>query len=181
MVTTLVVALTTPTVNSDTTNTNVNSQQISLQRDSGVVRITRPGNYTVSGSVNDGGLVVNVDDGTVTITLDGAKIVNNYGPAISIEKAGGTVNVVARENTNNYLTNGLFGDDTGAVIYSYGSLGISGSGALYLNARHGEGIVTKGHLEVTDTTIVINGAFHNPNSTTEVNEIKDLPLDEGDL
>ena len=105
----------------------------------GVVTITEGGIYAVSGTLDDGRIIVNAGSADVTVALNGASIVCSYGSPLYIYQAG-TATVHLMEGTENTLTDGesyTFSDslssaadeEPNACLYSKEDLVIEGAGA----------------------------------------------------
>lgn len=136
----------------DTTLTNSTNIEIK----DNVITIKSGGEYTITGSLDDGQIVVDTGD-AVTLNLQDVTIHNEDGPAIYIEDADGgtTINLVA--GTVNTLSDGNTHSDeeTTAVIYSKDTLYLDGSGTLIVNANANDGIVSKDSFTIYDGTYVI--------------------------
>ena len=138
--------------------------------DGSVVTITAGGVYAVSGTLEDGRILVNAGNAEVTIALNGADITCSYGSPLYVYSAKtATVHLVAgMENT---LTDGAdytFADnlssaadeEPNACLYSKDDLVIEGAGTLTVNANYNNGITSKDTLEVYDGTIIVNAVNH---------------------
>ena len=75
------------------------------EAEGGVVTITEGGIYAVSGTLDDGRIIVNAGSADVTVALNGASIVCSYGSPLYIYQAG-TATVHLMEGTENTLTDG---------------------------------------------------------------------------
>lgn len=137
----------------DTTLTN--STNITIKDN--VVTIKSGGEYTVTGTLDDGQIVVDTGD-AVTLNLLNVTIHNEDGPAIYIEDADGatTINLVA--GFVNTLSDGETHSDeeTTAVLYSKDTLYLDGSGTLIIEANTNDGIVSKDSFTIYDGVYIIN-------------------------
>lgn len=112
----------------------------------GVITITAPGTYRVTGSLSNGRLVVNSKDpGTVDLVLSDASIASSTSSPLTI-LAAGAVNLTLASGTSNSLsdasiyTSGTAGEVLpDAALFSAVDLTIGGTGALKVqgNAQHG--------------------------------------------
>jgi len=126
----------------------------------GTVTITSPGTYSLAGSLTDGQVVVNAEDGVVGLVLNGVDINSSTGPAIHVISAQQAVIVLA-EGTENHVSDGSSRanegteDEPNAAIFAMADLTISGSGSLAVDGNYNDGIATKDGLVVTGGTIAV--------------------------
>ena len=139
----------------------------------GVVIITAPGTYAVSGTVDDRRIVIDAPDADVTVALNGADITCSYGSPLYIYQAGAAT-VHLMEGTENALTDGTgysFADsysseadeEPNACLYSRADLVIEGAGDLTVTANYDNGITSKGALEIYDGAISVTAIGHGIN------------------
>ena len=105
-----------------------------------VITITNPGDYTFSGSLSDGRIVIDVSEGTVHVTLNGVDITSSERDVI-YSKDSAEVCVIAADGTDNTLV----------------------SGNIY------NGIQTKGTLALQDVQLTVNAVHHGVKSKQEMN------------
>jgi hypothetical protein len=126
----------------------------------GTVTIAAPGTYSLSGSLTDGQVIVDVEDGTVGLVLNGVDISSSTGPAIYILNAQEAVIVLA-DNTQNQVSDGDARasegteDEPTAAIFSMADLTIAGSGSLEVDGNYQDGITSKDGLMITGGAITI--------------------------
>ena len=125
----------------------------------GTVTITEEGTYLVSGTVEDGQLIINaVDSAKVHLVLSGLTMTNNDGPCILVTGADkvfvtladGTENTLSDAGTEYVQTDSDVNAD--GVIYSKSDLTFNGSGTLTINAGYKHGIVCNDDLVFTGGT-----------------------------
>ena len=122
----------------------------------GAVTITAAGSYVVSGSLDDGQLVVNAgENDKIQIILNGVSIHCEDHAALYIKQAD-KVFLTLAEGSDNTLTDGttytLNADDDSnvdGVIFSKADLTINGGGSLTVTASYKHGIVSKDDLVIT--------------------------------
>lgn len=121
----------------------------------GVVIIRQEGTYLVSGTLEDGQLVVDAaDTEKVQIVLQGVSIDCSDHAALFIKQAD-KVFLTLAEGTENTLGSGssyALGDDDSnvdGVIFSRADLTMNGSGSLAVNAAYKHAVVSKDDLVVT--------------------------------
>ena len=126
----------------------------------GTVTVNGPGTYLVSGTLANGGIVVNADkQDKVQLVLNDVSISSDTGAAIYVAQAD-KVFVTLAERTSSTLTNGgRFAQDADgeidAVIYAKDDLTLNGSGSLTINSPAGHGIVGKDDVTVTGGSYAI--------------------------
>ena len=126
----------------------------------GTVTVNGPGTYLVSGTLANGGIVVNADkQDKVQLVLNDVSISSETGAAIYVAQAD-KVFVTLAEGTSSTLTNGgRFAQDADgeidAVIYAKDDLTLNGSGSLTINSPAGHGIVGKDDVTVTGGSYAI--------------------------
>lgn len=141
------------------------------------ITITQAGTYIVSGTLDDGQIVVDLpgDEGKTQIVLDNASIHNEDGPALQVDQAD-KVFVTLAQGSANSLSDGsdyaLEGEDDGrdATVFSRDDLTINGSGALVVTGNHYHGIVSKDDAVITggDITITARQDAVNANDALKI-------------
>lgn len=136
------------------------------QASGAVVTITQNGDYYLSGTLNDGQIIVDVDKDAddVRLHLDGADITCTQGAPIYIQKAK-QVYIQLEDGTENTVTDTadyVFApeeDEPDAAIFSKGDLCFLGTGSLtvtgnYDMAIHGKDVVSINQAGTYDLTAV---------------------------
>lgn len=135
---------------------SVSSDSSAVSVDGDMITINKGGEYTISGSLQDGGIVVNAANAEVTLILDGVIIANENGPAIVFANTVESY-VVLADGSENILTDGMVEDENyDAALYSVASLTLSGNGTLTVNGRSQEGIATEKHMTFNGGTYYIS-------------------------
>ena len=127
--------------------------------------ITSAGAYSISGSLDDGQIIVDTEDeGIVELILNGVNITNTSSAPIFVSSASEVVISLA-EGSSNTVTDGtayVFADaetdEPDAAIFSKSDLIITGSGALTVNANYKNGIASKDTLTIENGIITVNAA-----------------------
>ncbi len=143
------------------------------EADGGVITITAGGTYAVSGSLDEGRIIVNAPDADVILALNGASITCSYGSPLYIYKSS-TTTVHLMEGTENTLTDGesyTFADslssaaeeEPNACLYSKSDLIIQGAGALTVNANYNNGLTGKDTLTIYDAVLTVTAVNHGIN------------------
>ncbi len=124
-----------------------------------VAKITSAGNFRISGTLNDGQILVNSEeDGIVRLILDDADITSSTSAPIYIKNAE-KVLVYLEENTTNSLIDGssyTYDDaeeeEPNATLFSKENLTLAGEGTLEINANFNDAINTKDGLIISGGT-----------------------------
>lgn len=116
------------------------------------VVISAGGSYQISGSLSNGGVIVNAPDQAVELVLDNVSITNSQGSAILVQAASDALISLADGSVND-LSDGS-DTDYDAVIYGVVSLTIDGGGTLNVTGNVEEGIAS-------DANVVINNGIIN--------------------
>lgn len=127
------------------------------------IKITAPGNYTFSGSLNNGQIIVDDETyGVVRLILNNVTIKSNFSSAIFIKNASKVI-IVTPENTTNTLidaTTYTFDDtinqEPNATIFSKEDLSFTGNGKLNIEGNLQDGIASKDGLIFKSGNININ-------------------------
>ena len=144
--------------------------------DGSTITITEEGVYIVSGTLEDGQIIVDASDSDkVQIVLDGVNINCETNAAIYVREAD-KVFITLAENSSNTLGGGneytQIDDNTvDGVIFSKSDLVCNGTGSLTIEADYKHGIVSKDDLVITGGTYKIAAA---DNGITAKNQIKIL-------
>lgn len=152
---------------SKTTSINLNGQGASVDGSGATVKdnvisITGAGTYAVSGKLDDGQIVIDVQDNeTVRLILNGAEIHSDSSAPIYVKKAGKTI-ITLQKGTNNqvsdndsYVFPGESTDEPNSAIFSKEDLTINGSGKLIVRGNYNNGITSKDSLKITGGTLEI--------------------------
>ena len=144
--------------------------------DGSTITITEEGVYVVSGTLEDGQIIVDASDSDkVQIVLDGVNINCEANAAIYVREAD-KVFITLAENSSNTLGGGneytQIDDNTvDGVIFSKSDLVCNGTGSLTIEADYKHGIVSKDDLVITGGTYKIAAA---DNGITAKDQLKIL-------
>lgn len=141
--------------------------------DGTTVTITDEGTYILSGTLDDGMVIIDTDkENKVQLVLDGAHITSAACAPIYVRQAD-KVFITLEAGTVNSLSNGgtfeaIDENNIDAVIFSKEDLTLNGSGSLTIESPAGHGIVSKDELTVTGGTFTITTASHGLNGKDNV-------------
>ena len=139
-----------------------------------VYTITKAGEYTVTGLLSEGQLIVDAgDEDEVTIVLNGASITCSSGSPIYVKNAS-EVKIKSEENSFNEVIDNRTeatedsSDDAGnAAIYATCDLKLVGKGALVVTGNYNNGIQSKDDLSIKNVIVkvtAVNNAVKGNNA-----------------
>lgn len=156
-------------LNGDSATCSSNAVQIS----GSTITITDEGTYILSGTLNDGMILVNTDKSKKTqLVLNGVDIHSETSAPIYILQSD-KVFITMAEGTANTLSNGgeftaIDDNNIDAVIFSKEDLTLNGNGTLVVSSPAGHGIVSKDSLKITGGTYDITSASHGISGKDDV-------------
>jgi len=136
----------------------------------GVVTILDGGVYVLSGTLDDGQVVVDVkDDEKVQLVLNGASITSSNSAAVVVRQVD-KVFITLAEGSGNTLANGGVFEDEGvdAVIWSDEDLTFNGTGTLVIDSPAGDGIDGNDDIKFASGTYVITAAGRGVDSNDSI-------------
>lgn len=155
----------------------VNSASVKLKGDSieaegygmivegATVTITMPGVYSISGTLDNGQIIVDCDvDEKVILNLDGVEIRCEYSAPIYVRKSEKRTTIRTAANTKNVVHFGMLDEeeimrlddeDISGAIYSKDDLTITGEGTLEVVAENVDGIVSKDDLRIKGGVLIV--------------------------
>ncbi|MBR7084973.1 MAG: carbohydrate-binding domain-containing protein, partial [Oscillospiraceae bacterium] len=135
------------------------------------VTITTAGDYTVSGTADNGQLKVNTDNtvdatAAVTLSFEGLTLSNTSEAPVYVENVGDAVTISVKKGTTNTISDGTTHTDSytnssgevkeiNAAIFSRDDLKIKGKGTLIVNGNYQDGIVSKNDLKLWNGDIQV--------------------------
>ncbi len=148
-------------------NDSITGSGAGIDIDGTTLTVTSAGTYILTGSLDDGQIVVDAgDNDKVKLVFNGVEMVNDDGPCIYVMNAD-KVSVILNAGSVNTLS------DTGAeyvnedsdsnvdgVIFSKDDLTFKGTGTLNINASFANGIVGKDDVEFESGTYNIFSTGH---------------------
>ena len=129
------------------------------------ITITEDAVYRISGTLDDGMIIVNVPDtAKLQLVFDGVSIHSETSAPLYILEAD-KVFVTLADGTENTLSNGgtfiaIDDNNIDSVIFSKQDLTLNGSGSLTVTSPAGHGIVSNDDLVITGGTYTITSASH---------------------
>jgi len=136
----------------------------------GVVTILDGGVYVLSGTLEDGQIVVDVkDDEKVQLVLNGASITSSNSAAIVVRQAD-KLFITLAEGTQNTLSNGGSFEEEGidAVIWSDEDLTFNGTGTLAIESPAGDGIDGNDDIKFVSGAYAITAAGRGVDSNDSI-------------
>jgi hypothetical protein len=130
--------------------------------DGSTVTITSAANYRITGTLNNGQVIVDTDDKeTIRLILNGIDITCPNSAPIYIKNAKKVI-LVLQEGTENYVADGTSyileaeTDEPNAAVFSKSDLTIYGDGTLNVDANYNDGIASKDGLIIKSGIITVN-------------------------
>lgn len=141
--------------------------------DGKMVKITKGGIYEISGTLDDGRIVVKAKGEDVVIILNGVDVTCSDSAPLYIHKAN-SVTLILNGTTENVFTDGSSYDYTldycdeleskpNSCIYSKSDLIIRGTGTLVVNGNYMGGLRSNDNLTIINTNVVVNALNHGIN------------------
>lgn len=125
------------------------------------ITITQEGVYRVSGTLDDGQIIIDADKAKVQLILDNADInCSNFAAIYAVDSD--KLFITLAEGSMNSLTDGETYenvDESGApdaCIYSSDSITINGTGSLTVNGNYGDGIHSKDDIVITGGSLDVS-------------------------
>jgi predicted secreted Zn-dependent protease len=145
---------------SDVITITLNTDSISVDDknvitiDKTTATITSAGTYSISGTLDDGQIIVDTnDEEIVRLILNGVNINSATNAPIYVEDADKTIIILA-DNTENYLTDNVHNEDNGTLC-SKDDLTIYGDGSLTVNGNANDAIRSNDGLIIESGTITV--------------------------
>ncbi len=140
---------------------SISAESAAVSVNGSVATITAAGEYRISGTLNDGQIVVDTTDPeTVTLVLDNASLNASNTAPLYIANAEKVIITLA-EGSSNSITDGanyVFAtaeEEPNAALFSNDDLTINGSGALTVTGNYNHGIASDDDLKITGGTITV--------------------------
>lgn len=158
--------------------------------------IASGGHYVISGTLDDGEIIVDSDaSAKVWIGLNGVTINCSDDACFRIDQAD-KVFLTLADGTNNVFVSGedyseeALSDNTGGAIFSHDDLTINGSGNLTVTANYKHGIdvndslvITGGNITITavQDAVHVNDSFHFADASLTINAGDDAIHSDGEI
>ncbi len=135
------------------------------------VTITQPGTYLLSGTLDEGQILVDAGKSAkIRLILQGVQVTASASAALYIKSAD-KVFVTLADGTENSLTSTHFPDDGSGIdgaVFSRGDLTFNGTGTLTVTSPAGHGIVCKDDLVFTGGNYTVTAASHGLDANDSV-------------
>ena len=155
----------------DTSYNEAESEKIELAENAGKINITKEGTYIVTGSTNNGMIIINVgSEEDVHLILRDCEINSPTSAAIYVISADEVYITLEGENklSNGGAFTAIDSNDIDSVIYSKDDLTINGSGSVEITSPAGHGIVCKDDLVLTGGTYTITAKEDGINTNDSI-------------
>lgn len=162
-------------------NSGINVEGADAEVDNNIVTIKAGGTYSVTGSLDDGQIIVDSqDEENVYIVLNGINIYCSNSAPIYVKNAKNAI-LVLSDGSENYIQDsseyvyeqlneeGIITDEPNACIFSKDDLTIKGNGTLIVEGNYNNGIASKDDLKITGGNIqvtAVNNGLKGKDSIT---------------
>ena len=138
--------------------TSINTSSSAVTISGTTATITKSGNYSISGTLSNGKIIVSAEDQLVKIKLNNVTITNSSTCPLFIEEAAKTIIFLADGTTNTLKDASSYSnsDDANACLYSKDYLAITGSGKLNVTGNYLDGIASADQLIINSGTLTVN-------------------------
>lgn len=131
----------------------------------GKITITKVGVYAITGKLNNGQIIVDVENkGTVKLVLNGVEINCDDNAPIYVKNAEKTI-ITLEDGTENFISDGekyilsdSSSDEPNSAIFTKDNLTINGNGKLIVRGNYNNGITSKDDLKITGGNIEVHSA-----------------------
>ena len=143
-------------INLNSSTIDVEGSGVTVQEN--IVTITAKGNYYMTGTLEDGQIIVDASEKDVVLVFDNVNIKSKTSSPIYIKEAKNTV-VYLQDDSENFIEDSndyvLVGDETepDAAIFSKSDLYIVGNGSLNVKANYNDAIKSKDDFSVLGGTV----------------------------
>ncbi len=143
----------------------ISSSSDAVQISGSTVTLTDEGTYILSGTLDNGMVIIDADDtDKIQLVLNGVSISNDTSAAVYIREAD-KVFITTASGSENMLSNAgeyiaIDENNIDSVIFSKSDLTLNGSGSLIIDASAGHGIVSKDDLTITSGMYQITSENH---------------------
>lgn len=135
------------------------AQKISLDAQSGDVKITKAGTYQLSGTLKNGSIIVDAKDAVVRIVLNNAHIESKNSAPVYVKQADKVIITLPKGTSSSLKDTASYTvdekEEPSAALFSKDDLTINGSGTLNITASYKNGIQCKDTLKLVDTNLNI--------------------------
>ena len=131
--------------------------------DGSTVTISAEGTYVISGTLSDGRVVVDVEDGQkVQLVLKDAQVTSSTGTALYVRNADKVFVTLADSSSNVLASTGAATEEDDhtldGTLFSADDLTINGAGELKVTSANGHGVVGKDEVTLVSGTLDIDAA-----------------------
>lgn len=125
------------------------------------VTVSGEGIYHITGTLDDGQIIVDADKNKVQLVLDNASVNCSNSPAIYVKSAKKVFMTLA-DGSKNYISDGTdysvtdSTENPDSAIFSHDSLTFNGNGELDVTGNYNDGIRSKDDIVITGGTITVN-------------------------
>jgi len=147
----------------------------SVQIAGSTVTVTQEADYTISGALTDGMIIVDAGkDAKVHLTLDSVSVSSSTSAPLYVRQADKVVVTLKGENalTSGQVFTPIDDNDIDSTVFSKDDLTFNGTGTLTVTSPAGHGIVSKDDLVFTGGSYTVTTALHGLDANDSI-RIKD--------
>lgn len=140
-----------------------------VQISGSAVTLTKEGVYLISGSLNNGTLIVDADDSAkLQLVFKGVSIQSSTTAALQVKNADKVFMTLAEGTENTLRSDALSEESVDAALFSRVDLTLNGAGSLTVTSPAGHAITAKDDLAITGGSYTITCAGHGLDANDSV-------------
>ena len=156
-----------PATEVPTEDFSIPANAIPVDLSQGSYTIQKPGDYVITGFLQDGQLTVDVPHEKIHLYLNAVAVSNSTSAALYVKNAKKVTLILCEGTENVFSTTGTFvqtdENNVDAAIFSKGDITIKGLGGLNVSCPEGHGIVSKDELKISSGRVDVKAGHHGIN------------------
>lgn len=141
----------------------------SVQISGSTMTLTKEGVYLISGSLNDGTLIVDADDSAkLQLVFKGVSIQSSTTAALQVKNADKVFVTLAEGTKSTLRSDALSEESVDAAVFSRVDLTLNGAGSLTVTSPAGHAVTAKDDLAITGGSYTLTCAGHGLDANDSV-------------